>query len=1273
MSRWQPPRDWSPPRFSERRPPAVYSGPPGQNTYRNSNDPNQIPIDRAPPRGPKADNARASYQFTPPSRGRGAFVNRSDGWERDRDPRDARPAPSSYRRDDDRSDWPRRERDFNPPDRGALAHRDSRGYVGRNRSASPSRPLRRDSKEALYSNFSRPGENMSSYGPSTRGGAARGRGRGDWDRPRGRNSFAGDRDRDLFGTRSRSGEGWREKERDRDRPREEESDRGDRYDRRDLDRSRERDIRGREYDSWQRERSPGRSDSGNFGAVAATPTPTGNAVSGDVPHAGAERTVQRAGSDFGRRPSAILTPTNLPKDMRKDGDASDYFIFKPDPSRRDTGGSRQFSPPAIAEIVPSSTLDYGPPPPAISSSNLVTDKVVTAKAPVPKEEPPVQTPFLPPTGPKADRAGGTQAPLAVASRGTALDSWAKSDSHPRTLRPGPAPALGLSTADQTPKRLDTSSETRNPPAAPSDRNMPPMIPLGPRSTSRLAAGDLNAASTPPIAPKGGSRPLPGEYRSNIPTGPRLATVQWSPDYKPAVTSRPPSIMSAMNNKAYYIENRDRQPFASGPQRPGPSYPSQPSRPRIFQPSIMNRTTDNYGIDTGKGSESILGPSATLNDQRRQSRDKSDGIDPDVSMNASSEDEDGLDEDDFQDSEDKFQKEMKILESKKPLPPLKDPMIVTLLLRIQMLGMIAGSTVPATFESKADGIESSQSASVLSSGLLSPERQPDELPGEDHPSVECPHPFGRPLKEPPVNPIPTPPIEDLPYLQRHKEPQLQIFDDSDNEVEYEAMSVLIRQEFEKSAWEWRDELDDLKNSYREYFHAWRDGVSNLELQRELKASTPTPASPALSVAPSITPQLTHERTRGGKNATDLDLQNAIRISEQSAREEEERRAREKSKPNYETEAVVPPMLQSADIEMLRFKDTNQLIPGNMVLEKFALIPPVDDFDDEEQKIFITNYCQYPKKWGKIAESLPGRDFQQCIAHYYLTKDEANYKESVRRAQPRKRRGRLPTTQPRSTALLTENMFAEDAENPPMTDSGRPKRAAAPVFGDTGTDPDTTPVPQSSKRLAAGSKDSNGEQGPTKATRGRKAGTGTKVRRTKAQILEDQMRAQMQQNGTEISPHKGDGLGNRQKTLPRGGSLKADPSQGLDIQRSIDVDVPTMPILSASEFPIQPAVAGSAVSTGPQITSYWSVPEQQKFPSLVAYFGRDFAAIADFMKTKSVIMVKLPSWVLGVLADVYRSKTFTNGNCTMARKNLKRLRMPQMKNVFVVSQWAHHRHQ
>ena len=574
------------------------------------------------------------------------------------------------------------------------------------------------------------------------------------------------------------------------------------------------------------------------------------------------------------------------------------------------------------------------------------------------------------------------------------------------------------------------------------------------------------------------------------------------------------------------------------------------------------------------------------------------------------------------SEDKHQKEMKVLEAKKPLPPLKDPVTVALLLRIQMLGMIANSVVPAPFEGEADEVACLQASGTASTGLVSPERQPGDTSEVELPHVEFIQPIGRPLKDPPINPIPTPPIEDLPFLLKNKEPQFQVFEESDNEIENEDMSTLVVQDIEKAAWEWHDEWEELRGSYEEFYKSWRHAVSELELKRELKASTPTPASPALSIAPSITPQLTHERTRGGKNATDLDLQNALRISEQSAREEEERRLREKSKPNYETEAVVPSMLLPAEVDISRFKDTNQLIQADIVLDKFALIPPVDDFTDDEQKIFVNYYCQYPKKWGKIAEYLPGRNYQQCIAHYYLTKDEANYKESFRKAQPKKR-GRRTNMQPRSMALLIENGYAEDSENPPMTDSGRPKRAAAPVFGDAATDPDTTPVPQTLKRLVA-SRDTNGEPGAVKATRGRKAGTVPKTRRTKAQMQEDQARTHtLQLNGNEMSPQKGSGpgtLSDRHKPLRGSGTLKPDPSQGLDLQGPMNIDVPNMAAMSVNDYPGPPAIGPAVTGTGPQITSYWSVPEQQKFPNLVAYFGKDFAAIAEFMKTKSVIMVR-----------------------------------------------------
>jgi hypothetical protein len=51
--------------------------------------------------------------------------------------------------------------------------------------------------------------------------------------------------------------------------------------------------------------------------------------------------------------------------------------------------------------------------------------------------------------------------------------------------------------------------------------------------------------------------------------------------------------------------------------------------------------------------------------------------------------------------------------------------------------------------------------------------------------------------------------------------------------------------------------------------------------------------------------------------------------------------------------------------------------------------------------------------------------------------------------------------------------------------------------------------------------------------------------------------------------------------------------------------------------------SATPSGNQPSSYWSVPEQNKFPHLIAYFGRDFEAISNFMKTKTVTMVRHPN--------------------------------------------------
>lgn len=602
-------------------------------------------------------------------------------------------------------------------------------------------------------------------------------------------------------------------------------------------------------------------------------------------------------------------------------------------------------------------------------------------------------------------------------------------------------------------------------------------------------------------------------------------------------------------------------------------------------------------------------------------------DVDMSGSATSGDEDDEVEDDsfdeeyFAESEGRHKQEMKLLEARKPAPLLEDPTVVALMIKLQFLEMISRETVARPLIHPVEVTkEETPTAVTVPTEIPSPHEPSDETKLDEGPKA-----LGarrRPLKEPPVNPIPTPPIETLPYL-KSEAPHRVIFEDSDNEVEHEAVSILLQQEFEREAWDLRSDLEEMHAEFKFKYPIWKQEINHIEQERREQQASPAPASPAPSAAPSVTPSLAHERTRGARNTIEADLEAALLLSKQSAKEEEERREREaaaSSLPNYDTEAVIPPMLTTSEIELSKFEDTNNLIANKWVRHKFAFFPPQDDFTDEEQTLFITAYCQSPKKWSKIAESIPGRTYQECIAHYYLTKDHTRYKEIFKRSQPRKRGRGKGASKPRSTALMSELLRGEDPEGTPVavTDSGRPRRAAAPTFGDAPSEADpSTPVPQSKKLTAALS---NPDATVTKPTRGRKTGGGPKPRRTKAQMQADQQQA-MLLSAPEASPGKpgtNAKLERGRTTLrPSGGELLSSGTgtpPAAQAQRVMEAGLQQYPVPDISLVSAMPQV-----STTSAVTSYWSVPEQHKFPELLSYFGRDFAAIADFMKTKSVTMV------------------------------------------------------
>ena len=1189
-----PPRDRSPPRYDRR--PSANAYPSGGSSYRGGES-FQPASDRDPPLGPKAqrpDSFAPRYPFSPATRGRGGgppFTSRpSNTWEpRDRIlDRDTRPSQSYRSRDDDRPDWPRRERDLISNDRGGPAIRDARPYPSRDRSASPPR-ARRDSRESIPPLSSRPSDSSSYYGPSARGGLARGRGRGDWsDRGRGRNSFASDRGPDLFSNRSQSREEWRDRDYDRQRPTAPDGERSDRFDRRDHERPRELDSR-REYDSWQRDQSPGRVSTGAPGGRGISPVT-------------AERSTKME-FEMGRRSSAVLTPGSLGRD-RRDHEQADYFGNRSDAPRRDGSLPSYQSQPAQTPAA-GVGLDYGPSPSAPAPGAGASEKPAPGKSTAARSEATATTslPFQPPSAPKADRAASStlsQPPKPV----TQQEPQVRGD---LTSRPPRAPVgLGLASTDHVTKAADSRVDLKPPMHHTPDKSMPANVPIGPRASLGSGFKARQLSSEPVAAATSSSKAVPSDHRNvPIPTGPRSDQPTWSTvgtnrnTWQSAEYRSKPSIMNPLG--------RDRPSFAppAGP-RSHSILPPHNEKPRIF-PMHQSKGTPTSSSSPSFGQKPGLSP--TQGHARPGVVSFTEDVD--MSLLASSDEEDEFDEDDYAADEEKHLQERLMLEAKKPPPLFQDTSIRNLLIRIQFLNMIMHEVIPKSMAPVQTLEEKLKAPEPPSIGLPSPKELSEEHEGK--PELKHPQPRGRPLSQPAINPIPTPPIEDLPFLSKQS-PQRVAFDESDDEVEHEAITTLIRQEFEQAAFDWQDELQDMHTTYCQRFPMWKTELTMQDYKDRDLHPSPAPASPAPSVPPSVTPSMSHERTRGARNTTEADLQAAILMSQQSLKEEEERREREaasNSEPNYDTEAMVPPMMKPTEVEFKKFEDTNKLISIDLAIEVFAYVPPEDDFTPEEQLLFIREYCQQPKKWGKIAEYLPGRTYKDCITHYYLTKNETNYKAIWRNSQPKRKRGRA-ATKPRSTALMSELVYDNEGDGTvAVTDTGRPRRAAAPTFGDTPGEADAaTSIPQS-KRLAMG----NGEPVAARPGRGRKAGGPAKPRRTKAQMQEAAMLHPP--GATDGSPQKvAVASRGRDRTLLRAenGGMRADMTASPDMPRLVDMEVGQYALADGDRTPF-----GVSATLNNQPTSYWSVPEQQKFPQLIAYYGRDFASIADFMKTKTVTMV------------------------------------------------------
>ena len=496
---------------------------------------------------------------------------------------------------------------------------------------------------------------------------------------------------------------------------------------------------------------------------------------------------------------------------------------------------------------------------------------------------------------------------------------------------------------------------------------------------------------------------------------------------------------------------------------------------------------------------------------------------------------------------------------------------------------------------------------------------------------------------------TPPVESLPFLS-NAPPTPVSFVDLDIFQETLERHQTIKSSLARAITQQRRHVTDkqamLRLTYAALYKKWRIYVDDLDKTLKRSETVEPESVPVVSEpSPPAAPLTSMEGRRGGKFSTELELQLILRESELAAKEAQEKAEREaKAKIDTEKEAVIPDMLDEVQREADIFQDSNQLLDSKQALATFRFAQPPDNFTSEEQRLFTENFLLFPKKWSKIAEALPNRNFQQCIEHYYLTKGDQQYKLMLNKRRPKKGRkaGLNAQAKPKSNALMSDlgarpELFDGDEFEAPaaaVTDSGRPRRAAAPIFGEVNNESESSTPSQTPGRKPAMTPkaDATGENPFDRGNKRAKAG----ATREKGQ---KRGRNQLLAAAPTPSPQKRDK--SKDKDLPRD---RERETKGEDERRSKEMEdaqllasLPARPesvdlhMSFTNERPDQAARHSGSPSresgrpphpnqrSGNQTSSYWSRPECNDFPRLLDHFGTDWQAIASHMTSKTSVMV------------------------------------------------------
>lgn len=336
------------------------------------------------------------------------------------------------------------------------------------------------------------------------------------------------------------------------------------------------------------------------------------------------------------------------------------------------------------------------------------------------------------------------------------------------------------------------------------------------------------------------------------------------------------------------------------------------------------------------------------------------------------------------------------------------------------------------------------------------------------------------------------------------------------------------------------------------------------------------------------------------------------------------------------------------DCIKYMDSNNMVIDKQKWSKRVHTDFQDTFSFEEHELFCEGFCMMPKRFGAISRHMGRlRTAEECVLHYYLTKKAVNYKLMVnqfkKKANKRAAGGRRKSAKTRNVSQSNTPITTPSSADPSGTNNNISSGTedlgvvAAEVAAEIATVANSKPVSEElytetgrRKRAAAPVfKESNDGSEPAKKKQSKK-------KEDTIVSLTDVVNALSVAVGpntsdptkTEIVPTPIAGLMNPEQVEIVAQPLVVDqPLAATDQVESIPVPVVSAPVPSsanetdASQENIEESDKFSdSKDKKKAITSYWSITEANLFPGLLAEHGTKWTTIADILSTKTATMVR-----------------------------------------------------